>query len=179
MLFVERMIQRMTPESEFCKIIANMAQSIDNHDVIINKSRPIYKQYYQPELGYISGDELLYGMAITIMVNRVRKANTGDTSGLGFKFIPGEFNEFNSDVLDWLDGLAKENSVPDIGTLILQKTKLSIKNNYTLLISALGELINWEGYYTQRVGYYKMEKEKDRYLKGDFDQEDEELIKIR
>jgi hypothetical protein len=175
MLFVERMIKKMNPDSEFNKIIANMALSIDSHDIIINKSRPIYKQYYQAELGYINGDDLLYGMAITIMVNKARKVKMGDISGLVPDYVPQDIQSFNENMLDWLDGLAKDGMVADIGASILQRTTLSIKNNYNLLICALGELTSWEEYYSYKVGYYKMERNRVRYLKGDFDLEKEEV----
>jgi len=169
----------MDPNSEFSKIITNMAQSIDNHNLIISKSRPIYKQYYQDELGYISGDDLLYGMAITIMVNRVKKVDIKNTDILQINRTLSNTRDFKQDMLRWLDGLSKEDKVEDIGTLILQKITLSIHDNYGLLTNALQELTNWENYYQQRVAYYKKEKDKERYLKGDFEKEKEEVVKIR
>ena len=180
MLFVERMIKRMSNDSEFKKIIYNMTQSIDDHNLIINKSRPIYKQYYQAELGYINGDDLLYGMAITIMVNNAKKkVEVGNTDILELSDKPQRAQEFKTSMLDWLDKLAVNDDVADIGTLILQKITLSIKDNYYLLISALGELTSWESYYSYRVAYYNKERDKDRYLKGDFSRETEEFVKIK
>jgi len=179
MLFVERMIRRMNVNSEFNKIITNMAQSIDNHNLIISKSRPIYKQYYQSELGYINGDDLLYGMAITIMVNRAKKVDIKNTDVLQVNRTISNTQAFKQDMLRWLDGLSKEDKVDDIGTLILQRITLSIHDNYGLLTNALQELTNWENYYEQRVAFYKKEKDKERYLKGDFEKEKEEIVKIR
>ena len=179
MLFVERMIKKMDENSEFNKIITNMAQSIGNHNLIISKSRPIYKQYYQSELGYINGDDLLYGMAITIMVNRVKKVAIKNTDILKIYTEHKTTRDFKQDMLKWLDNLSKDDNVSDIGTLILQKITLSIKNNYGLLTNALQELTNWENYYNQRVAYYKKERDKERYLKGDFKKEQDEIIKIR
>jgi len=179
MLFVERMIRSMDENSEFNKIITNMAQSIDNHNLIISKSRPIYKQYYQAELGYINGDDLLYGMAITIMVNRVKKVGIKNTEILQINKSLSNTREFKQDMLKWLDGLSRNDAVDDIGTLILQKITLSIQDNYGLLTNALQELTNWENYYDQRVAYYKKERDKERYLKGDFEKEKEEVVKIR
>jgi hypothetical protein len=223
MLFVERAIRRMDKDSEFSRIITNMALSIDNHNLIISKSRPIYKQYYQSELGYVSGDDFLYGMAITIMVNRARKAEMGKTemqqaeseqhvAQHGFQSDTGRqiaqrdtgyivqhdteqvaqrdtkniakrdaehiARGYKDGMLGWLDGLAKEDYIDDIGTLILQRISLTIKNNYGLLIDSLQELTNWEGYYSQRVAYYKKERDKERYLKGDFEKETIELKAI-
>jgi len=179
MLFVERMIRNMDPNSEFNKIITNMAHSIDNHNLIISKSRPIYKQYYQSELGYINGDDLLYGMAITIMVNRAKKVDIKNTEVLHVNHNVGNTREFKQDMLKWLDALSREDSVEDIGTLILQRITLSINDNYGLLTNALQELTNWENYYNQRVAFYKKEKDRERYLKGDFEKEKEEIVKIR
>jgi len=174
MLFVERMIRRMDKNSEFNKIITNMAKSIDNHNLIINKSRPIYKQYYQAELGHISGDDFLYGMAITIMVNRVRKVAVKNADILKINRSPRNTAEFTQDMKKWMDWLAKTDEVDDIGTVILQRITLSVRDNYGMLTSALQELMNWENYYKKRVSYYKKERDKDRYLVGDFGQETEE-----
>jgi len=179
MLFVERMIRSMNENSEFNKIITNMALSIDNHNLIISKSRPIYKQYYQAELGYINGDDLLYGMAITIMVNRAKKVAIKNTEILQVNRELNTTRDFKQDMLKWLDGLSKDDAVDDVGTLILQKINLSIRNNYGLLTNALQELTNWENYYDQRVAYYKKERDKHRYLIGDFEKEKEEIVKIR
>ena len=180
MLFVERMIKRMNDDSEFKKIIYNMTQSIDDHNLIISKSRPIYKQYYQAELGYINGDDLLYGMAITIMVNNAKKkVEVSNTDILELAGGPQRAHDFKTSMLEWLDKLAVNDDVTDIGTLILQKITLSIKDNYYLLVSALGELTSWENYYSYRVAYYNKERDKDRYLKGDFAREKEEIVKIK
>jgi len=174
MLFVERMIRKMDKNSEFNKIITNMAKSIDNHNLIINKSRPIYKQYYQAELGYISGDDFLYGMAITIMVNRVRKVAVKNADILKINRNPRNTAELTQDMIKWMDWLAKSDEVDDIGTVILQRITLSVRNNYGMLTNALQELTNWENYYKKRVSYYKKERDKERYLIGDFGQETEE-----
>ena len=179
MLFVERMIKRMNDNSEFKKIIENMTHSIDDHNLIINKSRPIYKQYYQSELGYINGDDLLYGMAITIMVNHVKKVEINNKDILDISTDYKNTRDFNQDMLKWLDSLGKDDNVSDIGTLILQKINLSIHDNYGLLTNALQELTNWENYYDQRVSYYKKARDRERYLKGDFEKEKEELVRIK
>jgi len=179
MLFVERMIKNMDKNSEFYRIITNMTQSIDDHNLIINKSRPIYKQYYQSELGYINGDDLLYGMAITIMVNKIKKDDSKTTDVLKIDFNHKLSWDFNKKMAAWLDELSKDDNVEDIGTLILQKIVLSINDNYEMLISELSELTNWEDYYSQRVSYHNKERDRERYLKGDFEKEKEEIIKIR
>jgi len=175
MLFVERMIRKMDKNSEFNKIITNMANSIENHNLIINKSRPIYKQYYQSELGYISGDDFLYGMAITIMVNRVKKVAIKNTNILKINQNLRNSKDFKRDMYNWLDWLAKADKVDDIGTLILHRITLSIRNNYSMLINALQELTNWENYYKKSVSFYKKESDKERYLIGDFQKEKEEM----
>jgi hypothetical protein len=171
MLFVERMIKKMDENSDFKKIITNMAKSIENHNLIINKSRPIYKQYYQSELGNINGDDFLYGMAVTIMVNRIKRVDNIDTDILQINYEDPNTGEFKQEMLRWLDELSKDNNIDDVGTLILQKITHTIKSDYDLLINALQELTNWENYYSQRVAYYKKERDKERYLIGDFERE--------
>ena len=169
MLFVERMVKSVDENSEFCRIIKNMTQSIDNINLIISKSRPIYKQYYQSELGNINGDDLLYGMAITIMVNRLIKKDIEDAESLGVDHNVSDFHDFNAFMTTWLDSIAVDNKSEDIGALILQIIALSVKGNYGLLINALAQLTDWESYYESRVAYYEKERAKERYLQGVFD----------
>ena len=179
MLFVESMIRRMPANSEFKQIIENMANSIDDHNLIISKSRPIYKQYYQAQLGYIGGDDLLYGMAITIMVNNIKKTEPIKMDIKANSYNTINYHLFERDMQQWLDSLAKDDNTDDIGTLILHRITLSIKGNYDVLITALGELLSWENYYNQRVAYHKRERDKERYLRGDFDNEVIEMKKFK
>ena len=150
--------------------------SIDDHNLIIKKSRPVYMQYYQDELGCINGDDLLYGMAVTIMVNRAKKISKKYTDVKITEGKPSGTGTFEQDMLIWLDGLSKDNNHEDIGTLILQRTIHSIHDNYRLLINALRNLTNWEDYYFERVSYHKKERDKERYLKGDFEKEKDEFL---
>ena len=168
MLFVERVVDNIDESSEFYRIIKNMTESINNINQIISKSRPIYKQYYQAELGYISGDDLLYGMAITIMVNKLMKKDIEDLGPPDNNFDALNIHDFTAFMNNWLDSLAVENNAEDIGALILQIIALSVKGNYTLLISALSQLTGWEHYYESRVVYHEKGRDKERYLKGDF-----------
>ena len=70
MIFVERKVKQLNENSEFYKIVYNMAKEIKYIDIIINKSRPVYDEFYKSTLGFIN-DELLYGIAIEIMTNRI------------------------------------------------------------------------------------------------------------
>lgn len=68
--FVERKVKQLNQNSEFYKIISNMAKEIKDVDAIIKKSRPVYDEFYKSTLGFIN-DELLYGIAIATMINRI------------------------------------------------------------------------------------------------------------
>lgn len=169
MLFVERKINEMDENSEFYTIIGNMVRSLDNHNMIINKSRPLYKQYYQSELGYIHGDDLLYGLAITIMVNRIKKNFSVNGASAPDVSKPVDFHRFKSEMSAWLDALARNgNVVDDVGTLILRRITTTIKDDYALLITAFQGLVFWENHYYQQVAYYKKEEDRRRYLSGNF-----------
>jgi len=174
MLFVERMIDKMDENSEFYKIIRNMEKSIVDHNVIINKSRPLYKQYYQSELGHLHGDDLLYGLAVTIMINRIKKSalmteKSKETSAeIVPEDIPLDARGFEQSMRSWLDTLAEKGNIDDIGTLILQRITTTIKDNFNLLTDSLQKLTSWESYYNQRVAFYEKEEDRKRYLTGDF-----------
>lgn len=178
MFFVERMVRNIDEKSEFCRIIKNMAQSTDNHNLIISKSRPIYKQYYREELGNLSGDDLLYGMAITIMVNKINKKEAESPETLSPGSDMPNLSDFIESMNAWIDSLAVENKTKDIGTLILRKITCTIHGNYALLINALAQLTSFELYYKRQVMYYIKERDKERYLKGDFNIENDEIIDI-
>ena len=169
MLFIERMIDKMDENAEFHQMIKNMSNSFSDHNTIISKSRPLYKQYYQSELGYISGDDLLYGFAITIMVNKMK--NNSPITNNSANSIFSESDDvagFRERMLQWLDNLAGEEGVGDVGMLILYCIKTRISDNYGFLITALSELTAWEEYYHKRVAFNEKEMERKRYLSGDF-----------
>ena len=178
MLFVERMIRNIDENSEFYRIIKNMTQSTDNHNLIISKSRPIYKQYYKGELGSLNGDDLLYGMAITIMINKITKKEKDISEKQRLDSEISNLNDFIESINMWLDSLAVENNIEDIGTLILQKITCTIHGDYTLLVKALAQLTSFELYYRKQVIYYVKERAKERYLKGDFNIEKDESMNI-
>jgi len=175
MLLVERVVKRLDGSCEFVKIITNMAREIDDHNLIISKSRPVYKQYYEEELGYINGDDLLYGMAITVMVNRIRKTDDKAPEILHIYNRADEALLFEADMLKWLDELAVTGDTVDIGALILRKITQSIKGDFELLTKVLQELIDWEDFYYRRVSYHVKERDKERYLLGDFEKEKAEI----
>jgi len=178
MFFIERMVRNIDEKSEFYRIIKNMTQSINNHNLIISKSRPIYKQYYKEELGNLSGDDLLYGMAITIMINKITKKEQESLEMQRLESKISNLNDFIESMNTWLDSLAAENKVNDIGTLILQRITHTIRDDYSLLINALAQLTTFELYYSEQVMYYVKERDKERYLKGDFNIEKDEIINI-
>ncbi|MDR2589549.1 MAG: hypothetical protein LBC71_00945 [Oscillospiraceae bacterium] len=174
-LFVERAVKKIDTSSEFYHIIDNMVRSIDSIDAIINNSRPIYKQYYQSELGFIEGDDPLYGLAVTIMVNKIKKLNQSIEEEQPLNYVYKNINEYTFSMLQWLDGLARDHQVPDIGALILHNISKTIKNDYNLLINAMEELTTWENHYNKKVIFYSRERDKERYLKGDFFKEMNEI----
>lgn len=175
MIFVEKMIRRITADSEFVRIIENLTNSIADHNQIIKKSRPVYKQFYQSELGYVNGDELLYGMAVTIMVNFIRKTEPINKDIFKLEYTPTNMTELNNNMMRWLDILAKWNYATDVGTVILQRITLLIKEDTNLLLDAFGELLNWEDFYNKRVDFHMRAREREQYLKGNIDREILEL----
>ena len=70
MIFVERKVKDLNDKDEFYNIISNMSKEIKRVETIIEKSRPIYDEFYKTSLGFIN-DELLYAIAITILVNKI------------------------------------------------------------------------------------------------------------
>ena len=71
MLFIEREVAKLDKNNEFYRILYNMTKEIKDINTIIEKSRPIYDEFYKSNLGFIN-DELNYGIAITIICNKMK-----------------------------------------------------------------------------------------------------------
>lgn len=70
LIFIEKKIRKLGPNNEFYKIIYNMARELKDIDLIIEKTRPLYNEFYKDVLDFID-DDILYRIAITMMVNKI------------------------------------------------------------------------------------------------------------
>ena len=178
MIFVERKVKQLNENSEFYKIISNMAKEIKDVDIIIKKSRPIYDEFYKSTLGFIN-EELLYSIAITTMVNRI---NQKEISKKDEEIVNIQGNKItNLLILDnhmreWISVVADKYRNLEIDRYILYKTINSIDiENFDLLLNSLGRTNEYANLYYDKVKHNNKVSDKDRYLRGDFEKEKIEL----
>ena len=178
MIFVERKVKQLNENSEFYKIVYNMAKEIKDIDIIINKSRPVYDEFYKSTLGFIN-DELLYGIAIAIMTNRI---NHKDISKKDEEIVNIQDERItNLSVLDnhmreWISNVAENHRSLEIDRYILYKITNTIDiTNFDLLLNSLGRTNEYANLYYGHVEHNNKVSDKDRYLKGNFEKEKIEL----
>lgn len=178
MIFVERKVKQLNENSEFYKIISNMAKEIKDVDTVIKKSRPVYDEFYKSTLGFIN-DELLYGIAIATMTNRI---NHKDISKKDEEIvnISGEkitnLSTLDNHMREWIRNVSENHRSLEINRYILYKITNTIDiNNFDLLLNSLGRTNEYANLYYESVEHNNKVSDKDRYLKGDFEKEKIEL----
>jgi len=178
MIFVERKVKQLNENSEFYKIISNMAKEIKDVDAIIKKSRPVYDEFYKSTLGFIN-DELLYGIAIATMTNRINHKDISkkdeEIANIQEEKITN-LSALDSHMREWIKNVSENHRSLEINRYILYKITNTIDiNNFDLLLNSLGRTNEYANLYYDSVEHNNKVSDKDRYLKGDFEKEKIEL----
>lgn len=178
MIFVERKVKQLNKNSEFYKIISNMAKEIKDVDAVIKKSRPVYDEFYKSNLGFIN-DELLYGIAITTMTNRINHKDISkkdeEIANIQEEKIT-DLSTLDNDMREWIRNVSENHRSLEINRYILYKITNTIDiNNFDLLLNSLGRTNEYANLYYDSVEHNNKVSDKDRYLKGDFEKEKIEL----
>ena len=178
MIFVERKIKQLDNNNEFYQIISNMAKELKDTDVIIEKSKNVYNEFYKSSLGFIN-DELLYGMAIAIMVNRInnKKLSKKDEEILSLNTGKAEdVLSLDKIMKEWIKIVAEKHRNLEMNILLLNKIVDTIDiKNFDLLLNSLGRFNEYSELYYLEVEKNNKISDKNRYLKGDFEKEKKEL----
>ena len=178
MIFVERKVKKLNFKNEFYKIVSNMAKEINDVDLIIKKTRPIYDEFYKSELGFID-DELLYGIAIAKLSNRINNKPLSEKDENIVKISNKKYNnfeEFDVHMEKWICEISDKNRNLEINKYVIYKTTNSIDlKNFDLYFEALGKTNEYIKLYFVNVEHNNKKTDKDRYLKGNFGKEKEEL----
>ena len=178
MIFVEEQVKQLNKNSEFYIMVFNMAKEIEDLNIIIEKTRPLYDEFYKSELGFID-DEVLYNMAITIIVNRLKNEDISEKDAKILDISENKYNnfdDFDQMMQEWLQELSKNNRNLEINKYIIYKTTNSIDiSNFDLLIESLAKTNGYAKQYYSNVDYNNKISDKERYLKGEFDKEKKEM----
>lgn len=178
MIFVERKVKQLNKNSEFYKIISNMAKEINDVDAVIKKSRPVYDEFYKSNLGFIN-DELLYGIAIATMTNRINHKDISkkdeEIANVQEEKIT-DLSTLDNHMREWIRNVSENHRSLEINRYILYKITNTIDiNNFDLLLNSLGRTNEYANLYYDSVEHNNKVSDKDRYLKGDFEKEKIEL----
>ena len=155
-----------------------MAKELKDTDVIIEKSKNVYNEFYKSSLGFIN-DELLYGMAIAIMVNRInnKKLSKKDEEILSLNTGKAEdVLSLDKIMKEWIKIVAEKHRNLEMNILLLNKIVDTIDiKNFDLLLNSLGRFNEYSELYYLEVEKNNKISDKNRYLKGDFEKEKKEL----
>lgn len=178
MLFIERKVATLNEDNEFYKIINNMTKEIKDVNMIIEKSRPIYDEFYKSNLGFIN-DELNYGIAITIIANKINNKSFSKRDEEILDISDNKINDFETydfEMKQWISVVADKYRNLDIDIYIVFKAINSIElANFDLLFKALAMVNEYSKMYHSKVEHNNKVTDRERYLSGDFEKEKKEL----
>lgn len=178
MLFIERKVAKLNIENEFYKIINNMTNEIKDVNMIIEKSRPIYDEFYKSDLGFIN-DKLNYSIAITIISNKINNKKISKKDEVILNISGNKINDFDTYDLEmnkWIGEVAYKYRNLDIDIYIVFKTINSIELvNFNLLLKALSMVNEYSKIYYIEVDHNNKATDRERYLTGNFEKEKNEL----
>ncbi len=177
LIFIEEKIRALKPESEFYKIILGMKMELKDINSVIEKSKPIYDEYYKNDLGLIDSNSPLYDIAVNTIIRKINDekelvkdilkiTNTEDYTE----------KSFEKTINSWLYEVSKEYKFLDIEPYITYKILKSVStsdfNSFLSILSKTNEYIkNYDNY----IKRHKIMSDRQRYLNGDFLKEKMEI----
>lgn len=176
-VFLESKINNLSLNDELYKIISKMITEIGDMEIIYKKLLPIYHEFYREKLGFVNDN--MFKIAIIIIKDTTDNSNEIDNSILTY----GESNYENIDNISsldnvikfWLESLAKGDvKVNNSIICIVAKIDKSIIDDNDLLLDSFHQTYKWNNYYKDKITLEKKQRNKRRYLNGDFTLEKEE-----
>ena len=180
LLFFENAACSLNDSSEFYKIISNLVSEFNDINLIIKKSRPLYDEFYTKYLFSINKD-IYYDITIAILANHIKYKKFSNEQlellEVGEKRF-SNLSEFDSNMDNWIKKITSDvnNRNLDIYSLLVQRTVLSIDSSNTLILfNALAHVSSYVDLYNRYVSSNNKYDDKERYLKGDFKKEQNEV----
>ena len=176
-VFLESKINNLSSNDELYKIISKMITEIGDMEIIYKKLLPIYHEFYREKLGFVNDD--IFRIAIIIVKDTIDNSSEIDNSILTY----GESNYENIDNISsldnvikfWLESLAKGDvKINNSIICIVAKIDKSIIDDNDLLLDSFHQTYKWNNYYKDKITLEKKQRNKRRYLNGDFTLEKEE-----
>lgn len=175
-MFLESKIELLDKDNEFYKIVKNISKEINDIDVIVDKVKPIYNEFYRNELGNIN-NEVLFMLTLLIIDNNDlvfsekddKILNITDTLWVNYEDIVYNMN-------DWIKYIAYNYRSIDPGLYVTIKINKNVSmDDFNVYLKVLSNYQNYIDEYYRLVDLNNKTSDKERYLKGDFEKEKEEL----
>lgn len=166
-IFAIKQVYFKSDEDEFCKIVSNMQKEMADYEMTIQKSKVVFNEFYKSQFGNIE-DDILYDIMISLIISNNEKTSND--------FIEESNSDIDSEIIIWIDKMAKDFNFIEIQQQLLVKCKKLLKDraieNYIEIFSNFN---NYENLYKEKREHYDKFNRKERYLKGDFEKEKKEL----
>lgn len=175
-MFLESKIKLLDKDNEFYKIVKNISKEINDIDVIVDKVKPIYNEFYRNELGNIN-NEVLFMLTLLIIDNNDlvfsekddKILNITDTLWVNYEDIIYNMN-------DWIKYIAYNYRSIDPGLYVTIKINKNVSmDDFNVYLKVLSNYQNYIDEYYRLVDLNNKTSDKERYLKGNFEKEKEEL----
>lgn len=175
MYFIEKKVDTIDKNGEFYKIIVNMSSKISDFDLILKKLKAIYNEFYSSELGNL-GDSILFEYAIRVILDRINtnSIENDDTSNvLESEVYSIESMEYK---LDKCINNVSNNANLKIEYYISSTIKKDLNTeDFNVYIDSIGLIKKYVDKYYYNISHNKLLSDKERYLKGNFDKEKDEI----
>lgn len=181
LVFIEEKIKLLKRDSEFYRIISSIKKEFKDTDIVIEKSKSIYDEFYKRNLGLIDSGSPLYNIAIKIIVRKINDEEELDKNILQITNIENYTSKSFENMMDnWIYKVSKEHRFLKIEPYIIYKILHSISvSDFSLFLEALSKTNKYVSNYNTYVKRHNAMEERKRYLNGDFSKEKIEINILR
>lgn len=173
LVFIKEKIKLLKRDSEFYRIISSIKKEFKDTNIVIEKSKSIYDEFYKRNLGLIDSGSPLYNIAIKIIVRKINDEEELDKNILQITNIENYTSKSFENMMDnWIYKVSKEHRFLKIEPYIIYKILHSISvSDFSLFLEALSKTNEYVSNYNTYVKRHNAMEERKRYLNGDFSKE--------
>lgn len=177
-MFINRQVLKINESDELYNIIYNMFHEFKNPKLVIEKVKPIYDEFYSMNYGCIK-DNYLFALFIVSLCNKINKKDLSEKDKKILNIEPEKYTDFielDGYIRRWLYDLANTHRNLDIDKYIAMKIQNSVNSDeFDLFFQSLSMTKEYTSLYLKNVKFNNKVSDKERYLKGDFEKEREQL----
>lgn len=181
LVFIKEKIKLLKRDSEFYRIISSIKKEFKDTNIVIEKSKSVYDEFYKRNLGLIDSGSPLYNIAIKIIVRKINDEEELDKNILQITNIENYTSKSFENMMDnWIYKVSKEHRFLKIEPYIIYKILHSISaSDFSLFLEALSKTNEYVSNYNTYVKRHNAMEERKRYLNGDFSKEKIEINILR